>query len=62
MIEHYLTERANENQFFDELAAPDGTVYPHWQNLKIFADSNGFECTPANQTPMHHHSLSSQNV
>lgn len=34
MISSYLSERtSNKTQFFDELATPDGSIYPHWQKL-----------------------------
>lgn len=34
MIASYLAERTKNNTpFFDELAASDGTIFPHWQKL-----------------------------
>ena len=34
MISSYLAERTHNNSpFFDELAASDGTIFPHWQKL-----------------------------
>lgn len=34
MIDFYLSERAQSNDpFFDELAAADGSVFPHWKKL-----------------------------
>ncbi len=34
MIDFYLSERTSSNTpFFDELAAADGTIFPHWQRI-----------------------------
>ncbi len=44
MISSYLSERTSSNtQFFDELATPDGTIYPHWQKLVNSYDKLGNE-------------------
>ncbi len=44
MISSYLSERTSSNtQFFDELATPDGNIYPHWQKLVNAYDKLGNE-------------------
>lgn len=42
MIKSYLAERTlNDNRFFDELVAEDGTLYPQWQKLAESYDQLG---------------------
>ncbi len=44
MINSYLSERTiNNTQFFDELAKPDGTIYPHWKKIVETYDALGNE-------------------
>ncbi|XOV94798.1 MAG: circularly permuted type 2 ATP-grasp protein [Bacteroidota bacterium] len=44
MINSYLSDRTvDKSKFFDELVSPDGTIYPHWQNLVNTYDHLGNE-------------------